>query len=80
MKQRADAEERYEIEVEVEPERWVVIRRDVATREEALQRCREVREDDVARHAQDIKRGRAKKGSKATVREVRAVRYTREVV
>jgi hypothetical protein len=70
----------YEVEVEVEPARWAVIRRDVPTKAEALRRVTEVQEDDAARHAQDVRRGRASKGSKATVRNVRAVKCTREII
>lgn len=68
----------YEIEVEVEPARWSVIRRDIATKPEALKRVAEIHADDKARHAQDVKRGRAARGSKAAVRNVRAFKCTRE--
>lgn len=70
----------YEIEVEVEPARWAVIRRDVGTKPEALKRIEQLAEDDKARHAQDLLRGRARKGSKATIRKARAFKCTREEI
>ena len=55
----------YEIEVEVEPGRWAVIRRDVETKADAVKRVAEVTADH-----------RVRKVKKAC----RAVKCTREVI
>ncbi len=68
----------YEVEVEVATGRWAVLRRDATTKPQALQQVRELGADDGSRHAQDIRRGRAAKGSKVTIRKARVFKCTRE--
>jgi hypothetical protein len=72
--------ERYEIEVEVGPNQWQVIRREDNTFEEAKASLAKLHEDDVARHEQDIKRHRLPEDHVHTPRNVRVIRYTREIV
>lgn len=60
-----DSQTWYEIEIEVEPGRWTVIRRDVETKADAVKRVDEVNADHKARKVK---------------RACRAVKCTREVV
>lgn len=61
-------------------EHWQILRRDVKDKAEALRNMEHQRNDDRARHAQDVKKGRAAKDSEPTVRAYRAVRFTRQVL